>query len=405
MVSFTSLPNEILFQCITNHPDLNNQAIREFASAYCPLRVINQSLRKQIDECWQVCLEQVRKNWKIKEQFVSSKFIVNWIDGTPKVVKQSYKEVQKELVLEFEEPVHGYAYKMLESSDPVLFADSPVENVCYDSYYFNCSKTIAVQVREGVVTFYKLDGMQPIGLALGTDQRKVMPHSDLQPLFLENEVCIFSAKTNVQINGLDGFAMEVYDICTSYISKVKEIELPFYVVSAHAVKDYLVFYCRKDGSYVIGATADRQKFAYSTSLNPPHRSAKLVEIQRQLHFISLKGATLSIQAVEITAEGINLHPVEISGVEQFVLHLDILGAFSHLDKLFVISYDANYKTTLFAINLALKSMQILAPVDFQWLNHGIAFVSCSIGVVKVLIPDRYNPCMLTIDYTEGPCHV
>lgn len=415
MVSIITLPPEVLFQSLTglsSYP-LTHSAIREFSSLYCRFRLICKPLTKKIDLCWRACLESFWNDWKeapewhdrlredfVKQLFSSSKLIVNWIDGTPKITKLPYKDIQnKQLILKFEAPVQGEAFITLES--PIIFAETLSDNVCHDSYYFDCNKTIAVQINEGgngSALFYKLDDMQLIGRVEGTAQTKVMPHTLLKPLLFEKTACIFTADVNLQINGFDHFVMDVYDVSSFSISKINQMELPFYLVTAYATKDHFVFFCNQDNSYMLGATSregHKPLFVYSLPINPPCKSSRLVEIQGQLLLLSIKKKSIKIQIVKITSDAIHLEPVEIPGL----LHLDIFEAYVHLDKLFVISYDSNYRPTLFVIDFVTKCMQTVSTLEFQWLNHGMNIVSSNLGVVQVFVPDRSNPHVITLDYT------
>lgn len=416
--SFLSLPREILFQSVSGQSGFLNtrSAIRAFTVSYLPLSLVSKPLKEKIDICWLDCLGLLWNDWKkasewrdlskeefVKQLFFCSNLIVNWIDGTPKVTKRTYKEMdEKELVLKFDDPYQGVAYKMAKWHHPILFSESPGENTSHDSYYFDCNKTFAIHVNEGgfgSAVFYSFEDMRQIGKVEGTTQIRVMPHCDLKPLLFEKTACIFTAKFHEPINGFDHFVMDIYDVLTSSIEHVNQIELPFYVVTAHAVKDQFVFFCHRDKSYMLAAVSG-DGFVYSAPFASLCRSSKFVEMQGQLFFLSLVKCTLSIQVVEITSDGIHLQSIEIPGIEELVLHTDIFEASSYLDKLFVISYDSDHKPMLFVIDFITMQFKTISLLEFKWLNHGMTIVSSRLGVVQVFIPDRYNPSTLTIDYTS-----
>lgn len=412
MVSFISLPIEVLFQSITGSElPITRSAIRVFAHRYCSLRLVHKPLTKNIDYCWKVCLEFLWNDWKnalewkdvskegfVKQLFCRSNLIVNWIDGNPKVTKQAYSNIQnKELVLEIDAPVKGCVYKWVGDCNPILFSESFSANICYSSYYFMCNKTVAIQGIDefyGTVIFYHAEGMKEIGRISGVSERRILSKSILN----EEAAYIFTAHFNDAINSFDQFEMDVYDVsaCLKFNCK-----LPFYLMSAYTFGDNLIFYCYHEGALRLAKASlnrDNPQFIYSSFIEQSNRLSKLVEVQGQLLFLSLDKAMLSIQVVEIAKDQINLSPMNLSGSKDFALHSSILSVCSHLDKLFVASYDDNYKPSLYVIDLNSQCMKMIKTLDIRWLNHDISMISISLGVVQVFIPDRYEPYALTLDY-------
>lgn len=242
MNSLTSLPNEILFQCVTGSANYtNHQLIKNLILSGTQVKSTCKDLHIKIEKCWKTCLDALWHEWKIchslhhsKEQFVkqlssSPSLLLNWVDGKPKISWQSlYATLKDGFFLEINPEAEDSLLKMIstcgDDSIPTLWTSMAGKN----AVAFTRSTPF------GDASIIDLKARKFIGELLGHADRKLIFDQEIKPIFYKNEVIILF-KLGHKLTEI-----AYYEIETKEISLKKSFRISQHISSMDLFNDHLV---------------------------------------------------------------------------------------------------------------------------------------------------------------------
>lgn len=243
MNTLTTLPNEILFHCVTGYSSYSNhQAIKHLICSGNHVKSTCKDLHEKIEKCWNSSLDALWQEWKTcpslkhfsKEQFVkqisaSPRILLNWVDGKPEISGQSLFATLKD----------GFSLEIKPEDEDSLLEISLCGDYPIPTHWTSLANQSTVAFTRstpfGDATFFNLKTGKSIGALVGQADRKLIFNQDIKPIFYKNEM-IISFKLGPELSEIAW-----YEIESEKISHKKSVSISQKISSIYLFNDHLIF--------------------------------------------------------------------------------------------------------------------------------------------------------------------
>lgn len=468
MNPLTALPNEILFQCVQGSPvtHLNRPYIRNFLK----LKAICTSLTPRIDECWKMCLGALWEDWKsrpelenlskeqfILKQFPSFRFVLNWIDGKPKITKTTLIDALKndfgleikpedELKVRKISPIwHSIPVHVVTKGNIVAYAKSSslgdisfinlatkkflgeIEGTCtnpgYNKIQFHHPVVPIIHENHAFVLVYTNKGSELWHYAIGSDCilfKKSVSLTDKGSIsmhLVEAHIIFWSG--NFQISQFSAISIDdLIHLNTPPVIESNNLinyfqpqkcDTTLLIQSKKGLNIFHQTITVKDQKIEFNDLTDMERQLYKKEIYP----ALNIHIPRGVtpkHPIKFKDASLLMQNIDhrkikmetvtIRDGQVELMPMDIFDSVEYDFQFSVFHC--HLDKLFLIGYLRNdafgFEPYLLILNLHSKVVEHKHPIDIFDNYPAVELIETSPGCILVF--NRRAETIYKIDYTS-----